>query len=68
MIGEGEYVASRSTLRSTHTGEFLGVAPTGRSVAVTSVTMIRIRDGELVESWVKNDVASLMAQLKGSQA
>ncbi len=67
VIGEGEYVASRSTLRSTHTGEFLGVAPTGRSV-VTSVTMIRFRDGELVESWVKNDVASLMAQLKGSRA
>jgi steroid delta-isomerase-like uncharacterized protein len=68
VIGEGEYVASRSTLRGTHTGEFLGVAPTGRSVAVTSLTMIRFRDGELVESWVKNDVASLMAQLKGSRA
>ena len=68
LIAEGDWVASKSTLRGTQQGEFLGVAPTGRSVTVTSLTMVKFRDGRLTESWVKNDVASLMAQLQGPQA
>jgi steroid delta-isomerase-like uncharacterized protein len=70
VIAEGDWVASKSTLRGTHEGEFLGVAPTGRTVNVTSLTMVKYRDGRLAESWVKNDVASLMQQLgpsKGSE-
>ena len=67
VIAEGDWVASKSTLRGTQTGEFLGVAPTGRSVAVTSLTMVKYRDGRLTESWVKNDVTSQMAQLQGAQ-
>jgi predicted ester cyclase len=65
VIAEGDWVASKSTLRGTHQGEFLGVAPTGRSVTVTSLTMVKFRDGRLCESWVKNDVAALMRQLQG---
>jgi len=68
VIAEVDWVASKSTLTGTQTGEFLGVAPTGRTVAVTSLTMIKFRDGKLLESWVKNDVASMMRQLQGAQA
>ena len=63
VIGEGDVVAARSTVRGTHRGEFMGLSPTGRSFAVTSLTMVRIVDGRLTESWVKNDVAAMMAQL-----
>jgi predicted ester cyclase len=65
VIAEGDWVASKSTLRGTQTGEFLGVAPTGRPVSVSSLTMVRFRDGRLTESWVKNDVAAMMRQLQG---
>ena len=68
VIAEGDWVASKSTLTGKQTGEFLGVAPTGRSLAVTSLTMIKFRDGKLLESWVKNDVAAMMRQLQGAQA
>jgi predicted ester cyclase len=68
VIGEGDWVASKSTLRGTQTGEFFGVAPTGRPVSVSSLTMVRFRDGKLLESWVKNDVAAMMRQLQGGQA
>jgi len=68
VIAEGDWVASKSTLRGKQTGEFLGVAPTGRSVSVTSLTMVRFRDGRLTESWVKNDVAAIMRQIQGARA
>jgi steroid delta-isomerase-like uncharacterized protein len=69
VIAEGDTVAALSRLRGTHRGEFMGVAPTGKTVSVTSLTMVRLEDGRLTKSWVKNDVASLMRQLgAGSQA
>jgi steroid delta-isomerase-like uncharacterized protein len=68
VIAEGDWVASKSTLQGTHRGDFLGLAPTGRTVNVTSLTMVKLRDGRLTESWVKNDVAAMMRQLQGPQA
>ena len=63
LIGEGDWIAARATTRGTHHGTIFGVAPTGRKIAVTGLTMVRLADGKLTESWVKNDMASLMAQL-----
>ena len=63
VIAEGDTVAARSTVRGTHNVPFFGIAPTGKQVSVTSLTMVRIVDGRLVESWVKTDTAGLMSQL-----
>ncbi|MCD6074705.1 MAG: hypothetical protein K0Q70_1588 [Rhodospirillales bacterium] len=63
LIGEGDWVAARATTHGTHQGTIFGVAPTGRKIAVTGLTMVRIVDGKLTESWVKNDIPALMAQL-----
>jgi predicted ester cyclase len=63
LIGEGDWIAARATSHGTHHGTIFGVAPTGRKIAVTGLTMVRIIDGKLTESWVKNDVPALMAQL-----
>lgn len=64
IISEGDVVATSSTLRGTHRGEIFGIPGTGKSVAVGSLTMVRIVDGKLVESRVKNDTAALMSQLR----
>ena len=63
LIAEGEWIAARSTLRGTHKGTIMGIAPTGNAIAVTSLTMVRIVDAKLRESWVKTDMAALMTQL-----
>jgi steroid delta-isomerase-like uncharacterized protein len=63
LIGEGDWIAACATTHGTHHGTIFGVAPTGRKIAVSGLTMVRIADGKLTESWVKNDMASLMAQL-----
>jgi steroid delta-isomerase-like uncharacterized protein len=63
LVAEGDKVCARATTRGTHRGTIFGVAATGRPVTMTGLTMVRIVDGRLVESWVKNDVAGLMRQL-----
>lgn len=37
------------------------------AVSMAGMTMVRITDGRLVESWVKNDVMGLIEQLGGSR-
>jgi predicted ester cyclase len=66
VVVEGDTVASRSTLRGTHRGEIFGLKPTGRPVAMTTLTLVHIVDGKLTESWVKNDTMSLMHQLSAA--
>ena len=63
LVAEGDKVCARATTRGTHRGTIFGIAATGRPVTMTGLTMVRIVDGRLVESWVKNDVAGLMRQL-----
>jgi steroid delta-isomerase-like uncharacterized protein len=63
QVAEGDKVCSRTTMRGTHRGVIFGIPATGKAVTMTGLTMVRIADGRLVESWVKNDVMGLMSQL-----
>jgi steroid delta-isomerase-like uncharacterized protein len=51
MIAESDTVAARITMRGTHLGEFMGLAPTGKRVEVRAMDMFRIADGKIVEHW-----------------
>jgi steroid delta-isomerase-like uncharacterized protein len=64
LIAEGDLLAARSTLRGTHRGSIFGIPPTGKQVSVTALTMVRMLDGRVCESWVRNDVSGLMNQLQ----
>ncbi len=63
MIAEGDTVATRLTFRGTHTGEFMGIPPTGKKVTVPALDMARYADGKLVEHWGGPDQMSLLQQL-----
>lgn len=63
VIGEGDLVVARATTRGTHQGPLFGMQGTGKKVAMTGLTMVRVRDGKIQESWVRNDVMGLMAQI-----
>lgn len=65
IFAEGDRVAYRLTIRGTHTGEFLGVAASGRSVAVSFIAIVRIADGKLVEEWGGLDQPDLIRQMRG---
>ena len=68
IFAEGDRVAYRLTIRGTHTGEFLGVSPSGRRVAVSFIALVRVADGKLVEEWGGLDQPDLIRQMRGSQS
>ena len=63
LLATRDRVVSRFVLRGTHAGPFLGLAPTGRTVAVTGVEIDRIVGGQIVESWVALDGLGLLRQI-----
>jgi steroid delta-isomerase-like uncharacterized protein len=63
QIAEGDLVATRWTARGTHRGPFLGMEPTGKQATVTGLTIDRIENGKIVESWNNWDTLGLLQQL-----
>jgi predicted ester cyclase len=63
LIVEGNKVVVRRTLRGTHTGDLMGVAPTGREVAVGGVWIADMSGGKLQEQWVYFDALSMLQQV-----
>ena len=63
MIAEGDRVATKKTMTGTHTGEFNGIAPTGKRVEIQYVDILRLRDGQIIEHWLSMDQLSFMQQL-----
>ena len=62
VLGE-EKAALRVTMRGTHQGDFLGVAPTGRTIAVQALQIEHLRDGQIVAHWHQIDDLGLQRQL-----
>jgi predicted ester cyclase len=63
MFGAGEKVVTRFTVRGTHQGEFLGIAPTGRSVEFDGIAIDVMLDGQRVDGWAQLDRLGLLVQL-----
>ena len=63
LLVDGDRVAIATTLTGTHTGELMGMAPTGRSVSVTGIDIVRIEGGLIVEHRGLTDIVGLMRQL-----
>ncbi|HEV2070927.1 MAG TPA: ester cyclase [Acidimicrobiales bacterium] len=63
MIAEGDQVATKKTLRGTHTGPLGDIHPTGQPVTLQYVDIMRVRDGRIVEHWLSMDQLSFMQQL-----
>jgi len=63
QIAEGNMVASRYTFRGTQRGELMGIAPTGKPVTVTGITINRIAGGKSEEGWLNFDALGMLQQL-----
>ena len=61
ILAEGDKVWHRLKVTGTHTGEWRGLAPTGKKVTLTGVNFWRIVDGKIVE---REGVYNLLAFLK----
>jgi predicted ester cyclase len=63
LVAEGDYVVERFTASGSHRGEFMGAAPTGRTVAIPGINIFRLRGGKIVERWGNLEVLGLLTQL-----
>ena len=62
-VAEGDRVATRFTINGAHTGPFLGIAPTGKTIHVTATGIFRIVDGKATDNWVNFDAMGLLQQI-----
>jgi steroid delta-isomerase-like uncharacterized protein len=58
-----EKTAVRFRVTGTHTGEFVGFPPTGRSFATDEMSIGHLADGRVKEIWVIPELTSQMRQL-----
>ena len=63
QIAEGDLVVTRWTASGTNDGELMGMAPTGKRVEISGITIDRIADDKIAESWGCFDTLGMMQQL-----
>jgi len=63
MLAEGDLVAARCSVRGKHTGDHLGVAATNAPVDFTGMSIVRIKDGKIVEAWNNFDFMKMNKQI-----
>ena len=63
QIAEGDVVVTRNTWHATHTGNFQGIPPTGKQVAMTGIAIMRVANGKIAEFWGEFDALGLLQQI-----
>jgi steroid delta-isomerase-like uncharacterized protein len=62
-IAEGEWMAAFGRQEATHSGEFMGIPPTGKRVEIRYMDFWKVKDGKIVDNWVMVDFPHVMRQL-----
>jgi predicted ester cyclase len=63
VVREGDSVACHCTVTGTHTGPGFGAASNNR-ISFTGITIVRARDGKLVEGWNAFDFLGCFQQIR----
>jgi C-1 hydroxylase len=63
IVAEGDLVATRLTVHATHSGEYMGIPPTGRKVSCALMGQLRIVDGVVVDHWGVADAFGMLLQI-----
>ncbi len=62
-VTEPDRVTVRFTLHGTHSGDFMGLPATGRTIAVPAIAILLVTDGKVTELRAVFDQACMMQQL-----
>jgi predicted ester cyclase len=62
-IAEGDFVVCHETWTGSHTGEFFGIAPSGKAVTFKVIDIVRITGDKIREHWGVTDNFGLMQQI-----
>jgi len=63
IFSDRDRVVVRFTARGTHSGPFMGIAPTGREATWSGVNIYRVSGGRIRETWQLADGLGLLRQL-----
>jgi predicted ester cyclase len=63
VIESGDFAAGHWIATMTHTGEGMGVKPTGQPVEIAGMAIIRCADGKVVECWDQWDRLGLLTKI-----
>jgi predicted ester cyclase len=67
ILVEQDKSVVRFAFSGTHSGDGLGIAPTGRSFRSTALVLLRWRGRQIVEAWNEFDAAGMLRQLTAPQ-
>lgn len=62
-ITQGQWCAAFGRQEAIHSGEFMGIAPTGKKVEIRYMDFWQVVDGKIVNNWVMVDFPAVMRQL-----
>jgi predicted ester cyclase len=68
VIADADRVAVRLTASARQTGEFMGMAPSGRRYTIGEIHIFRIADARVAEHWHQYDQPGLVRQLQSRGA
>jgi predicted ester cyclase len=63
QVAERDLVTTRKKIKATHTGEVMGILPTGKPVEINVIDIIRLQDGKYKEHWGQSNFAEVLGQL-----
>jgi predicted ester cyclase len=62
-VVQGQWCAAFGRQEAIHSGDFMGIAPTGKRVEIRYMDFWKVVDGKIVDNWVMVDFPSVMQQL-----
>jgi steroid delta-isomerase-like uncharacterized protein len=62
-VTQGDRVAAHCHVSARHVGELFGAAPANQSVDFWGMTIVRVRDGQIIEAWNCFDFLRMYQQL-----
>jgi len=63
IVAEGDKIAFRGVVHSTHTAEFMGIPASGKQISVGVVGFAKFNQGKITEWWNSPDRLSWMQQI-----
>jgi steroid delta-isomerase-like uncharacterized protein len=63
IVAEGDLVVILWSSTGTHAGDFNGMPPTGRASTLHAISMVRLKDGRIVEGWQEASILEMIQDL-----
>ena len=63
FMADGEWAACFGHIEATHSGTFMGIAPTGKRIEIRYMDFWKVSDGKIEDNWVMVDFPHVLAQL-----